>query len=187
MCISESCPWVLTRPSLPVVDDEVIIHIPFTQSVNLRSVLLKLGSSVSIRSLHACNRFFAGRGEFTPQRMRIYANYPNIVDFSEGEDLAPHLDITLSTDMESVQAYPVNQGSTAFVSVNSLSLFFVRSSSLYCFVMLMLTLLKCRVKQRATRFRDCIISAFGARVGGFRRKGRRTLSCALPMPQTHLL
>ena len=57
--------------------------------------------------------------------MRIYANYPNIVDFSEARDLAPQLDISLLENMDTVTIYPLNRASTAFVSINSLSLFFV--------------------------------------------------------------
>ncbi|KAJ3824253.1 hypothetical protein F5880DRAFT_1612161 [Lentinula raphanica] len=40
------------------VDDQVIIHVPFSQNVRLRSVLLKLGT-----------------GETAPSRLRIYANH----------------------------------------------------------------------------------------------------------------
>ena len=87
----------------------MILHIPFISNVHLRSILLKLG-----------------RGEYTPTRMRIYANYPNIVDFSEARDLVPQLDIRLSTEMEGVTIYPINRASPAFTSINSLSIFFVR-------------------------------------------------------------
>ncbi|KAM5537662.1 hypothetical protein V8D89_008740 [Ganoderma adspersum] len=87
------------------VDDQIIIHVPFTQNVRLRSVLLKLG-----------------RGEVTPRRMRIYANRPNIVDFSEAEDVTPHLDIALLEGESGVTEYPLRTAS--FANVHSLSLFF---------------------------------------------------------------
>ncbi|PIL23342.1 hypothetical protein GSI_14653 [Ganoderma sinense ZZ0214-1] len=87
------------------VDDQIIIHVPFTQNVRLRSVLLKLG-----------------RGELTPRRMRIYANRPNIVDFSEAEDVTPHIDIALLEGETGVTEYPLRTAS--FANIHSLSLFF---------------------------------------------------------------
>ncbi|KAI1794449.1 galactose-binding domain-like protein [Ganoderma leucocontextum] len=87
------------------VDDQIIIHVPFTQNVRVRSVLLKLG-----------------RGEVTPRRMRIYANHPNIVDFSEAEDIRPHLDISLLEGETGVAEYPLRAAS--FANIYSLSLFF---------------------------------------------------------------
>ncbi|TBU25945.1 galactose-binding domain-like protein [Dichomitus squalens] len=87
------------------VDDQIIIHVPFTQNVRLRSVLLKLG-----------------RGELTPRRMRIYANHSNIVDFSEAEDITPQLNISLSEGEVGVTEYPLRTAS--FANVHSLSIFF---------------------------------------------------------------
>ncbi|KAI0754402.1 galactose-binding domain-like protein [Daedaleopsis nitida] len=87
------------------VDDQIIIHVPFTQNVRLRSVLLKLG-----------------RGELTPRRLRIFANRTNIVDFSEAEDITPQLNISLMEGETGVTEYPLRTAS--FANVHSLSLFF---------------------------------------------------------------
>ncbi|KAF8524367.1 DUF1000-domain-containing protein [Hysterangium stoloniferum] len=87
------------------VDDQLIIHVPFVQNVRVRSVLLKLG-----------------RGESTPRRLRIFANYPSIVDFDNAESTRPHLDIGLLDGQIEVTEYPLRVA--AFANVNSLSLFF---------------------------------------------------------------
>ncbi|KAI0325180.1 DUF1000-domain-containing protein [Cubamyces sp. BRFM 1775] len=90
------------------VDDQVIIHIPFTQNVRLRSILLKLG-----------------RGEMTPRRLRIYANRTNIVDFSEAEEITPQLNISLLEGETAVHEYQLRAAS--FANVHSVSLFFSES------------------------------------------------------------
>jgi hypothetical protein len=64
-----------------------------------------------------------GRGESTPRRMRIYANRPNIVDFSDAEDLRPHLDIRLLQGEAGVTEYPLR--TAVFANVNSVSVFLV--------------------------------------------------------------
>ncbi|KAH7923443.1 DUF1000-domain-containing protein [Leucogyrophana mollusca] len=87
------------------VDDQTIIYVPFTQNVRIKSILLKLG-----------------RGEVTPRHLRVYANYPNIVDFSDAETIKPHLNISLSEGETSVVEYPLRVA--AFTSVSSLSLYF---------------------------------------------------------------
>lgn len=102
---------------------QIVIHVPFTQNVRLRSVLLKLGaSSVYLRGEYTAD-CVPGRGELTPRRMRIYANRPNIVDFSEVEDITPHIDITLLEGETGVTEYPLR--TAVFANVHSLSLFFV--------------------------------------------------------------
>ncbi|KAF8484335.1 DUF1000-domain-containing protein [Gautieria morchelliformis] len=90
------------------VDDQVIIHVPFTQNVRVRSLLLKLG-----------------RGESTPLRLRIYANHPSIIDFSDAESTRPQLDINLLDGQIQVTEYPLRVA--AFANINSLSLFFSES------------------------------------------------------------
>ncbi|KAJ3747379.1 galactose-binding domain-like protein [Lentinula detonsa] len=90
------------------VDDQVIIHVPFSQNVRLRSVLFKLG-----------------RGEVAPAHLRIYANHPNIVDFSEAETTKAQLDISLLQGEPGVVEYPLRVA--AFASINSVSLFFSES------------------------------------------------------------
>ncbi|KAG9313532.1 galactose-binding domain-like protein [Chiua virens] len=60
------------------VDDQMIIHVPFSQNVRIKSVILKLG-----------------RGETTPRHLKLFANYPNIIDFADAENTKPHLDIAL--------------------------------------------------------------------------------------------
>ncbi|KAJ7599109.1 galactose-binding domain-like protein [Mycena floridula] len=87
------------------VDDQMIIHIPFTQGVRLKSILLKLG-----------------RGEATPRHLRVYANHPTIVDFSDAEQTKPQLDINLLEGETGVTEYPVR--AATFSSITSLSLFF---------------------------------------------------------------
>ncbi|KAJ6627823.1 galactose-binding domain-like protein [Mycena sp. CBHHK59/15] len=87
------------------VDDQMILHIPFTQNVRLRSILLKLG-----------------RGEVTPRHLRVYANYPTIVDFSDAETTTPQLNISLLEGETGVIEYPFRVA--AFASITSLSLFF---------------------------------------------------------------
>ncbi|KIM67317.1 hypothetical protein SCLCIDRAFT_1210363 [Scleroderma citrinum Foug A] len=87
------------------VDDQMIIHIPFSENVRVRSVILKLG-----------------RGECTPRHLRIYANYPNIIDFADAESTKPHLNISLLEGETNAVEYPLRVA--AFRSVHSLSLYF---------------------------------------------------------------
>lgn len=87
------------------VDDQVIIHIPFSQNVRIRSMILKIG-----------------RGESTPRRLRIYANHPTIVDFAEAEETKPQLELSLLEGEVSATEYPLRVA--AFASINTLSLFF---------------------------------------------------------------
>ncbi|KAJ6595842.1 galactose-binding domain-like protein [Mycena vulgaris] len=87
------------------VDDQIILHIPFTQNVRLKSILLKLG-----------------RGEVTPRHLRIYANHPTIVDFSDAETTTPQLNISLLEGETGVIEYPFRVA--AFANITSLSLFF---------------------------------------------------------------
>ncbi|KAF4564719.1 hypothetical protein EYR40_010891 [Pleurotus pulmonarius] len=87
------------------VDDQVIIHIPFSQNVRIRSMILKLG-----------------RGESTPRRLRIYANYPTIIDFADAEETKPQLELSLLEGEVSATEYPLRVA--AFASINTLSLFF---------------------------------------------------------------
>ncbi|KAJ7512739.1 galactose-binding domain-like protein [Mycena galericulata] len=87
------------------VDDQIILHIPFTQQVRLKSILLKLG-----------------RGEVTPRHLRIYANHPTIIDFADAETTTPQLNISLLEGETGVIEYPFRVA--AFTSVTSLSLFF---------------------------------------------------------------
>ncbi|THU81115.1 DUF1000-domain-containing protein [Dendrothele bispora CBS 962.96] len=92
------------------VDDQIFIHVPFAQNMRLKSVLLKLG-----------------RGDAAPQHLRIYANHPNIVDFTEAESTKPELDISPLEGEARVIEYPLRVA--AFASINSLSLFFSDSPS----------------------------------------------------------
>ncbi|ETW78004.1 hypothetical protein HETIRDRAFT_325322 [Heterobasidion irregulare TC 32-1] len=87
------------------VDDQMIVHIPFSENVRVRSLFLKLG-----------------RGEVAPRQLRIYANHPNIIDFSEAEENKPLLNISLLEGETTVIEYPLRVA--AFSSINSLSLFF---------------------------------------------------------------
>ncbi|KAK0238264.1 DUF1000-domain-containing protein [Armillaria nabsnona] len=88
------------------VDDQIIIHVPFSQNVKIKSVLLKLGE-----------------GESTPRHLRIYANHPTIVDFADAENTKPQVNISLLEGETGVTEYPLRVA--AFTSITSLSLFFV--------------------------------------------------------------
>ncbi|KAJ8589358.1 DUF1000-domain-containing protein [Rhizopogon salebrosus TDB-379] len=90
------------------VDDQMIIRVPFSQNVRVKSIILKLG-----------------RGDTTPRHLRVYANYPNIIDFNDAESTTPHLNISLSEGETAVVEYPLRVA--AFTSVHSLSLYFCES------------------------------------------------------------
>jgi len=64
-----------------------------------------------------------GRGDTTPRHLRVYANYPNIIDFNDAESTKPHLNISLSEGETAVVEYPLRVA--AFTSVHSLSLYLV--------------------------------------------------------------
>ncbi|KAF8637244.1 hypothetical protein AX17_002955 [Amanita inopinata Kibby_2008] len=87
------------------VDDQLIIHIPFIESVRVKSVLLKLG-----------------RGEFAPQLLHIFANHPTIVDFSDAENMKPQMSVSLLTGETGIVEYPLRVATLS--SITSLSLFF---------------------------------------------------------------
>ncbi|KIJ58657.1 hypothetical protein HYDPIDRAFT_119337 [Hydnomerulius pinastri MD-312] len=87
------------------VDDQMIIHVPFAENVRIRSIILKLG-----------------RGENTPRHLKVYANYPTIVDFADAERTKPHLNISLLEGETRAVEYPLRVA--AFTSVHSLSLYF---------------------------------------------------------------
>ncbi|KAI9567505.1 galactose-binding domain-like protein [Boletus coccyginus] len=87
------------------VDDQMIIHVPFSQNVRIKSVILKLG-----------------RGEATPRHLKVFANYPNIIDFADAEHTKPHLDISLLEGETGAVEYPLRVA--AFTSVHALSLYF---------------------------------------------------------------
>ncbi|KAG1745197.1 galactose-binding domain-like protein [Suillus lakei] len=94
------------------VDDQMIIHVPFAQNVRVRVYYTQI-------SIHT------GRGEATPRHLRVYANYPNIIDFSDAENTKPHLNISLLEGETAVVEYPLKVA--AFSSVHSLSLYFRES------------------------------------------------------------
>lgn len=84
-------------------------------------------NSVSLREYsigHILIEFLClGRGELTPRHLRIFANHPNVVDFSDAETLRPNLDISLLEGETTVTEYPLRAAS--FTNVHSLSLHFV--------------------------------------------------------------
>jgi PITH domain len=90
-----------------------VLGLSFSNSVRVR------GSPWSFLDL-----FHLGRGEATPLRLRIYANHPSIIDFSDAESTRPQLDINLLDGQIEVTEYPLRVA--AFTNINSLSLFFVR-------------------------------------------------------------
>jgi hypothetical protein len=70
------------------------------------------------------------RGDLCPHRLRIYANYPAGIDFSDAEDTTPHHDMALLENEDSATEYPLRV--SAFTSVNSLTLFFVSCLTPLC-------------------------------------------------------
>ncbi|KIP10298.1 hypothetical protein PHLGIDRAFT_65976, partial [Phlebiopsis gigantea 11061_1 CR5-6] len=92
------------------VDDQMIIHVPFTQNVRVRSLLLKVG-----------------RGDLTPRHLRLYANHNTVVDFTEAEDITPQLNITLQEGEVGVTEYPLR--AATFANIHSLSLYFSEAIS----------------------------------------------------------
>jgi hypothetical protein len=49
----------------------------------------------------------AGRGEVTPRRLRVFINSPSSSDFSDLEDIKPHLDIALQDGESGIVEYPL--------------------------------------------------------------------------------
>jgi hypothetical protein len=90
------------------VDDQLIIHVPFLESVRIKSILIK-----------------TGRGDLAPQNLNVYTNPPTIVDFADAEsgNVKPQLETALKTDEAGVVEYPVK--AAVFGNISSLSLFFV--------------------------------------------------------------
>ncbi|THU78383.1 DUF1000-domain-containing protein, partial [Dendrothele bispora CBS 962.96] len=95
-------PWDQREETSKDVESGIIIHVPFAQNVRLK-------------------------GDASPQHLRIYANHPSIVDFTEAESTKPQLDISLLEGEARVIEYPLRVA--AFASINSLSLFFSDSPS----------------------------------------------------------
>ncbi|KAF8697241.1 hypothetical protein AX14_001420 [Amanita brunnescens Koide BX004] len=89
------------------VDDQLIIHIPFLESVRIKSILIK-----------------TGRGDLAPQNLNVYTNAPTIIDFADAEsgNVKPQLEIALKRDESGVVEYPVK--AAVFGNITALSLFF---------------------------------------------------------------
>ncbi|ODO11923.1 hypothetical protein I350_00707 [Cryptococcus amylolentus CBS 6273] len=73
------------------VDDELIIHIPFTSSVRLRTLVLKPP---------------AADHPHRPTRTRLYANQIHCPDFSDLESMTPIMDIDTSQPAAGVRRLP---------------------------------------------------------------------------------
>ena len=104
----------------------MVIHIPFTQNVRLRSISLKLGmprASTDVSRVTDRRPRVLGRGELAPRHLRIYANHATIVDFEDAEVTKPQLNVTLQEGEVGVIEYPLN--TPAFANIHSLSVFFV--------------------------------------------------------------
>ncbi|KAF8625167.1 hypothetical protein AX15_005527 [Amanita polypyramis BW_CC] len=87
------------------VDDQLILHVPFLESVRIKSIFIKVG-----------------RGESAPRHLNVYVNNPTIVDFDDAENMKPQIELTLREDDGGVVEYPFRV--TTFGNVTSLSLFF---------------------------------------------------------------
>ncbi|KAF8324736.1 galactose-binding domain-like protein [Amanita rubescens] len=90
------------------VDDQLIIHIPFIESVRIKSILIK-----------------TGRGELAPQNLNVYVNAPTIIDFSDAEsgNVKAQLEVALKTDEPGVVEYPVRAAVLGNVMALSLVLY----------------------------------------------------------------
>ncbi|KDN42965.1 hypothetical protein RSAG8_06491, partial [Rhizoctonia solani AG-8 WAC10335] len=86
------------------VDDELILHVPFSRNVRIRSIILK-----------------TARGDAQPRRLRVYANHPAGLDFAEAESTRPQKDIALLEGEGGVVEYPVK--AATFTNVIALTLF----------------------------------------------------------------
>lgn len=87
-------------------DDQLIIRIPFTGSVRLRSLLLKTGP-----------------GDQTPTKVALFSNQPSM-DFNDVSDKAPVQEFDIPQD-RNVAEYAVK--TAKFNKVSSLTLFFPAS------------------------------------------------------------
>lgn len=104
---------------------QLIIHVPFTQNVRIRSILLKLGECSTDMLGYSVTYVNTGRGEVAPRHLQIYVNHNTIVDFAEAEAITPQLNITLQEGEVGVVEYPLR--AATFANVHSLSLYFVRA------------------------------------------------------------
>ncbi|CEL57487.1 PITH domain-containing protein CG6153 OS=Drosophila melanogaster GN=CG6153 PE=2 SV=1 [Rhizoctonia solani AG-1 IB] len=91
------------------VDDELILHVPFSRNVRVRSILIK-----------------TARGEAQPRRLRVYANHPAGLDFAEAESTRPQQDISLLEGEGGVVEYPVK--AATFANIISLTMFLTDTS-----------------------------------------------------------
>ncbi|KAI0249843.1 DUF1000-domain-containing protein [Lactifluus subvellereus] len=87
-------------------DDQLIIRVPFTGSVKLRSLLLK-----------------SGPGEQTPAKVALFANIDNL-DFSDAQDEEPLQQLDVAVGRE-VGQYPLKPAK--FPNVSTITLFFPAS------------------------------------------------------------
>ncbi|KAI9510720.1 DUF1000-domain-containing protein [Russula earlei] len=87
-------------------DDQLIIRVPFTGSVKLRSLLLKTGP-----------------GDQTPEKVALFANIDNI-DFSDAQDKEPlqTLDVAVGREVGEYALKPAK-----FPNVSTVTLFFPSS------------------------------------------------------------
>ncbi|KAJ2918444.1 hypothetical protein MD484_g1913, partial [Candolleomyces efflorescens] len=83
-------------------DDQIILRIPFTGSIRLRSLLIK-----------------AGPGDQTPSKIVLYANQPNL-DFDEVNERTPSQEFELPQSNE-VGEYPLK--TVKFSNISSVTLF----------------------------------------------------------------
>ncbi|CAE7208118.1 unnamed protein product [Rhizoctonia solani] len=85
------------------VDDELILHVPFSRNVRIKSIIIK-----------------TARGDAQPRRLRIYANHPAGLDFAEAESTRPQQDFAL-LEGGGIVEYPVK--AATFANVIALTLF----------------------------------------------------------------
>ncbi|CAO3671023.1 unnamed protein product [Umbelopsis vinacea] len=85
-------------------DEQLIIFIPFTGSVKLRSICLR-----------------SGHGDYAPSKLKIYTNKDGI-DFDDVNDLQPVQEYDLVRGSDDVVEYTTR--STKFSNVRNITLFF---------------------------------------------------------------
>jgi hypothetical protein len=98
----------------------------------------------------------------------VYANRPTIVDFSDAEDLRPHLDIRLLQGDSDVTEYPLR--TAAFANINSLSIFLVRAKRAHIRITDRRTNRCCRTTPQVESSPACTFLGLKATLG---RQGRK--------------
>ncbi|KNC49123.1 UPF0424 protein [Thecamonas trahens ATCC 50062] len=98
-------------PLVSDADAQLIIHIPFTASVKLQSLVV-MGD---------------GDSAFFPAHVKLFANPRAVIDFSNADDLEPTQELDLAADALGVMPHLVNP--PKFSSLSSLTLYITANGS----------------------------------------------------------